>query len=368
MKHLALILLLSACISFADKPKAEKNQPLILKHADRMINHGSGDNMWSHLVGNVEFQHGDVNLTSHEADYYRSKQEIRFSKEVCLTVPDKRMTCDKMNYKKSDQKVIARGNLTIVDTREHMTLTGDWGEYFRDKEIAKIYGKPVLTAIDTTAGDTFKITSDSMIYEDENKKTTARGHVVVTSNDFKSTGGLGTYYEDKNRAYLTDEPVFFDSTTHMEGELIELFLNDKELEKIYICNNAQGSYYEKDSVSDTIRISELKGDTIRILLKEDVIRNILVDHNAKSYYYYPDEKDKADEAWGRFIRMVMDRDGVKEAVVNGNAESIYYNREDTKVTGYNNASGDTIHVIFDANQVSSVSVFGGAQGSYFILE
>jgi lipopolysaccharide export system protein LptA len=365
--RVALILLWLVFFGIA-KTKTSPENPLILKHANQMQNYGNGEKMWSRLTGEVEFQHGEINLKSQEADYFRADQRVELRNQVVLTARGKELTADKMNYQKADQRVEAHGQVVIRDQEQNMTLTGEWGEYFRDKKLANVYGRPVLTNVDTVRNDTLQIISDRMEFNEETSSATALGNVVLLSGKTKATGGRGEYYEKTDQAFLTEAPVFYQEKNIMGGEIIKLILKDQKLEQIFVYNKANGKYFEADSTVDTARVSEISGDTIHLVLEEEQIHQIFVIRNAHSYYYWPDQKETADEASGTFIRMEMDQKEVREVLVNGNASSIYYNREKEKITGRNNASGDTIHVSFESNKVSSVSVFGGARGNYRIFE
>jgi lipopolysaccharide export system protein LptA len=281
-----------------------------------------------------------------------------------MTMPGKELRCDRMNYRKEDQRVEGRGNLSIIDLKEHATITGGWGEYYRETQISKIFGRPVLTHVDSAKQDTVTITGDSMVYVEAENKSTAYDNVVITSGDLRATGGRGEYFEKTNLAFLSVGPFCYFNNSYMTGESIRLEIEGRALNRVIVRTNAQGKYLESDSTSDSARISEVFGDTIRMFLEDDEIKRIFVSHNARSYYYQPDQRSLADEAAGKYIRMELDKKTVQEVVVNGNASSIYYNREKNKTTGRNDASGDTIKVNFANDKVSSVLVYGSAKGIY----
>ncbi len=362
------LILFGSAVLVCGAAKASKEQPLILRHADQMHNQGSGNRMWSRLSGNVEFQHGSLTLRSQTADYYRSEQRIEFQDRVTLDVSDSRLSADRMSYRKSEQRVVVRGNVKIEHLSEHAMLTGKWGEYLRDARIAKMFGRPVLTRTDSTGRDTVTITSDSMRYEEEKKKATAYGRVEIARAKARGTGEWGEFFEDSSLAFLHGSPSFVLDSNRMQGDVIRMVLNGEKLDDIFVCKNAKGFYREDPDSAGQSKVSEILGDTIHLVLDSSAVRQIRVLHKAQSASYWPGQKEFADQAWGRFIRMEMEGDIVKFVIINGNASSVYYNRERERITGKNAASGDSIQVAFDKNRVSVVHVSGAARGSYWLME
>lgn len=368
-RAVCLILFVGFCSALAAaKAKASKEQPLVLRHADQMHNQGSGDRMWSRLSGDVEFQHGDLVLRSQTADYFRAEQRIEFQDRVTLDVSGSRLSADRMSYRKSEQRVVVRGNVRIEQFKDHALLTGQWGEYLRDARVAKMFGRPVLTRADSMGRDTVTITSDSMRYEEDKKKASAWGRVEIVKGKARGIGEWGEFYEDSSLAFLRGKPSFYLDSNRMEGDVIRMALHGEKLDDIFLCNTAKGFYREDPDSAGRRKISEIFGDTIHLVLDSNAVQRIHVLHKAQSSTYLPGQKDFADLAQGRFIRMEMDGDTVKSVVINGNASSVYYNREHDAITGKNAASGDSIRVFFDKNRVSVVNVVGAARGSYWLME
>ena len=365
---LFLLLIETSGYVWAAASNKTKDKPLQLKHADRMENHGTNNNMWSHFEGNVEFQNGKITIKSQIADYYRTEQRIELKNNVRLNAKGRTLTADRISYKKSDKSIKAYGNVFISYPGDNITLSSKWGQYFQNKKEAELFGRPVFTHLDTSKNDTFTIISDQMKYNETGKFTSALGNVIITTGSIKAFGGKGEYFGQIDNAVLTEKPFFYLDSNYMTGELIKLVMNGKDIKKIFVYNNAQGKYFEQETSSHEGKITEVSGDTIEMVLSEKSIRKIFVLHNAKSYYYMPRQKHIADIATGGFIRMEFENKGVKEVIINRNATSLYSNRDHGEITGKNSASGDTIHVCFKGNKVSNVTVFGGARGTYSILK
>jgi len=365
---LALILLGVPFFSVQAKSEKKDYDPLEVLHADSMEYIGGGDKTWIRFIGNVEIKHGNLKIQSQKADYFKKEQKADLSENVKVFMPDTKMRADRVIYDAKSQEINAKGNLYLEDLDDEISLQGEWGKYFRKGEIAKVYGRPILTRVDTAKNDTFTITSDSMEYVEQERKFTAFGNAIVNAGNIRTNSQKVEFFSDSNKVYLTGDPKFYLEKNEMSGEIIELHLKNEQVDNIFVCRNAQGKYFELDSLSDRERISEIFGDTIHLVMHEDLIQKIFVNHKARSYYYFPDEKESADETAGQFIRMEFEEKSVREVVINGNATSMYHNRENDKITGRNDASGDTIYVYFDNNQVSTVSVRGGARGTYLLME
>ncbi len=359
--YLCLIFGISATIA-----KTSNDNSLRLIHADRMEANSREGREFTRFLGNVEFLHGKIRLKSQIADYYKARQYIQLKDNVKMIMHGREICANRINYSKKDQNVKAIGNLVIKYFDENVTIKGSSGIYLRDENIAKIFGRPILSRIDSAKNDTLTIIADSMKYSEEEKKASALGNVVITSGKIKAIGGKSDFMEKNKLVLLSKEPQFFLDSNVLSGELIELVLKGQTPEKVNIYKNATGKYIEQDSIKTDKRISELFGDTISMKLDSGVITQILTKHNAKNIYYKPNRKDVADKTSGSFIRMEFEKNKVIEVVINGNANSIYYNWEKGKVIGRNNGSGDTIRVCFEKNKVSDVIIFGGAKGIYLL--
>ena len=96
--------------------------------------------------------------------------------------------------------------------------------------------------------------------------------------------------------------------------------------------------------------------------------------NARGFFYETDLPDYQNQMDGNRLDMYFNQGKMDHAVVSGKAQSTYfYVKKDRSVAGKNEAAGDTINILFDAqkNAVKSLRLMGGgtmASGRYIDME
>ena len=96
--------------------------------------------------------------------------------------------------------------------------------------------------------------------------------------------------------------------------------------------------------------------------------------NARGFFYETDLKEYRNLMDGDRLDLYFNQGKMDRAIVSGKAQSTYfYVKKDRSVSGKNEATGDTIHIVFDAqkNAVKSLKLLGAAamaSGRYIDME
>ena len=121
-------------------------------------------------------------------------------------------------------------------------------------------------------------------------------------------------------------------------------------------------------------VTEAFGDTLYAQFNNDKIERLYVNLNARGFFYETDLKDYRNLMDGDRLDLYFNQGKMDKAVVSGKAQSTYfYVKKDRSVSGKNEAAGDTIHILFDAqkNAVKSLKLLGSAtmaSGRYIDME
>ena len=121
-------------------------------------------------------------------------------------------------------------------------------------------------------------------------------------------------------------------------------------------------------------MTEAFGDTLYAQFDNDKIERLYVNLNARGFFYETDLKDYRNLMDGDRLDLYFNQGKMDKAVVSGKAQSTYfYVKKDRSVSGKNEAAGDTIHILFDAqkNAVKSLKLLGRAtmaSGRYIDME
>ena len=138
--------------------------------------------------------------------------------------------------------------------------------------------------------------------------------------------------------------------------------------------NAHGVQQEDAKKNAPGSVTEAFGDTLYAAFKDNKIERLYVNLNARGFFYETDLPDYQNQMDGNRLDMYFNQGKMDHAVVSGKAQSTYfYVKKDRSVAGKNEAAGDTINILFDAqkNAVKSLRLMGGgtmASGRYIDME
>jgi hypothetical protein len=163
---------------------------------------------------------------------------------------------------------------------------------------------------------------------------------------------------------------------HLTGDSIFLELDTagKSLKSALVIRNAHGVQQEDPKKNAPGSVTEAFGDTLYAQFSNDKIERLYVNLNARGFFYETDLTDYRNLMDGDRLDLYFNQGKMDKAIVSGKAQSTYfYVKKDRSVSGKNEAAGDTIHILFDAqkNAVKSLRLLGGgtmASGRYIDME
>ena len=146
------------------------------------------------------------------------------------------------------------------------------------------------------------------------------------------------------------------------------------MQSALVIRNAHGIQKEEEKKNVPGKVTEAFGDTLYAQFETNKIERLYVNLNAHGSFYETDLKDFRNLMDGDRLDMYFRRGKMDHAVVSGKAQSTYfYVKNDRSISGKNEATGDTIHITFDAqkNAVKSLRLLGrtsAASGRYVDME
>jgi hypothetical protein len=148
----------------------------------------------------------------------------------------------------------------------------------------------------------------------------------------------------------------------------------KMLKSALVIRNAHGVQNEGPKRGNPGSVTEAFGDTLYCEFVKGKIKRLYVNLNAKGFFYETDLKEYRNLMDGNRLDLYFNKGKMDRAVVSGKAQSTYfYVKKDRTVSGKNEATGDTIHIMFDPkkNSVKSLRLMGrttNASGRYIDME
>lgn len=288
------------------------------------------------LDSNVSLSDQKVLLESRHGEYFSVDQLGIFTDSVSLKDKETTIFCDSLVYYRREDHSIAINNVKIINQKDNIVITGDYGEHFNKLRHSFIEQEPVLTQtsqsskkqIDTLIikslrMDAFRHPTDSLQrIEIQDSVRIWRGQLTAKAKD-------ALYMLEQNEIVLTGDPLIWYDNTQMSGDSISIHLietqdKQKQIDKIYLYNHA---FLISADSNTTKKFDQLSG------------KNMVITFNSDS--------------------KLSRTDVYKEA------RSLYYLYDKEKPSGANLSSGDQINILFKENKVDRIRIIGGVEGKQF---
>lgn len=374
---------------------------LRLIHADKLEQYVEDGKQVKKLTGNVAFKKGEMELECDLAYWYEEDEEVDFYHNIVITQNNQMLEADTLIYLIDRNLLMAKGKPILRD--EERTLNAEILHYYSENEIAEAYQNVTLT-------DTSKnVSADYIKYFVEDKKAIALNNAIVNdtrNNTSLFSDSINYFYDTGNiEAYIEPLLIRYDSAGaenfRVSGDIIYVDENQGNFNSIGNVEIQQEnfiSYCDRANYIDSLEIAELigspraksdgqelSGEKMIVGFKNDNIYSLVIINNAiateVSKAYLPFENPDSTEAdslgivpkksiktyneiTGKMIEVYFDSGEVDSIRVAGMASSYYNVVEDSVIQGVNIATGDTIVMEFEDEDLALISAIGGTEGKF----
>ena len=354
-----------------------QSSPLIMKHADVLnVARTYGTLL---LEGKVFFVHDSIQFRTQKASWNKNLEVVQCDGGFLFTHPSGYIQANTGMYNKKRQVATATGDVSAADSAGSYMLTGQHLIYDREQEVLTIPSQPKLYQFDKKKDgtvDTVTIEARRIIFNKKESFAEAFNDVKVVQSDMVVTCDTGYFDRKNNWLSMKGHPKCEMKNYHLTGDSIFLVLDEtgKSLQSALVIRNAHGVQQEEPKKGAPGNVTEAFGDTLYCEFKDNKIERLYVNLNAKGFFYETDLPDYRNLMDGDRLDLFFKMGKMDHAVVSGKAQSTYfYVKKDRTVSGKNEAAGDTINIIFDAqkNAVKSLKLLGRsnlASGRYVDLE
>lgn len=354
-----------------------QTSPLIMKHADNLsVARGRGILL---LEGRVLFVHDSVQFKTHKATWNRDGEVVQCEGGFLFTHPSGFVQAKNGIYQKKREIATASGSVLAADSANTYMFTGEHLIYDRKQEILNMPAVPKLYQFEKKKDgsiDTLLIEAKRIVYNKGEDFAEAFDSVRVSQKEMVVTCDTGYFDKKNNWLSMKGNPKCELKNYHLTGDSIFLVLDSagKSLKSALVIRNAHGVQQEDAKKGAPGSVTEAFGDTLYAEFSNSKIERLYVNLNAKGFFYETDLPDYRNLMDGDRLDFYFNKGKMDHAVVSGKAQSTYfYIKKDRTVSGKNEAAGDTINIIFDAqkNAVKSLRLLGGttpASGRYVDLE
>ena len=308
---------------------------LRLVRADVLENITINGESMQYLKGNVQFKKGEMIMNCNWARFNKKTEKGFLFENVSMVKNEQNLTCDSLFVDSPNNIMIAYSNTHVWDTT--YSLIADTLHYFSELDSGSANGNAILVQ------DKQTIKSNTIEYvelpEVDGVSYAARGDVIITEEERIATCGEAIYDRENGKTVMKINPKIIDNQQTIAGNEIYLSYNDDILDKVFIPSDAHVTH-------------PINGFREWIEIIDDDSIN------------YSDPVNFSDDMTGSALHGFFVDGKLDSMRLEGMATTLYHIFEDSIYQGNNKASGDTIQMKFKDNDLETIFISGGSEGTY----
>ena len=180
------------------------------------------------------------------------------------------------------------GNMSLVDTAQHVTLQGEYGYY--NEQTGYAFATDSARFLEYSQGDTLFLHADTlqMVTVDSiYREIKAYYGVRFYRTDMQGVCDSMQFNTRDSVLYMYTEPVLWNEQYQLYGDTIAIYMNDSTIEYAHVIQFAFAAQHV-----DSSYYNQLKGNDLKAYFEGQAVHQIDVAGNAESIFY-PLEKDGA---------------------------------------------------------------------------
>ena len=180
------------------------------------------------------------------------------------------------------------GNMSLIDTAQHVTLQGEYGYY--NEQTGYAFATDSARFLEYSQGDTLFLHADTlqMVTVDSiYREIKAYYGVRFYRTDMQGVCDSMQFNTRDSVLYMYTEPVLWNEQYQLYGDTIAIYMNDSTIEYAHVIQFAFAAQHV-----DSSYYNQLKGNDLKAYFEGQAVHQIDVAGNAESVFY-PLEKDGA---------------------------------------------------------------------------
>ena len=180
------------------------------------------------------------------------------------------------------------GNMSLIDTAQHVTLQGEYGYY--NEQTGYAFATDSARFLEYSQGDTLFLHADTLqmvTVDSVYREIKAYYGVRFYRTDMQGVCDSMQFNTRDSVLYMYTEPVLWNEQYQLYGDTIAIYMNDSTIEYAHVIQFA----FEAQHV-DSSYYNQSKGHALKAYFEGQAVHQIDVAGNAESIFY-PLEKDGA---------------------------------------------------------------------------
>ena len=180
------------------------------------------------------------------------------------------------------------GNMSLIDTAQHVTLQGEYGYY--NEQTGYAFATDSARFLEYSQGDTLFLHADALqmvTVDSVYREIKAYYGVRFYRIDMQGVCDSMQFNTRDSVLYMYTEPVLWNEQYQLYGDTIAIYMNDSTIEYAHVIQFAFAAQHV-----DSSYYNQLKGNDLKAYFEGQAVHQIDVAGNAESIFY-PLEKDGA---------------------------------------------------------------------------
>lgn len=180
------------------------------------------------------------------------------------------------------------GNMSLIDTAQHVTLQGEYGYY--NEQTGYAFATDSARFLEYSQGDTLFLHADTLqmvTVDSVYREIKAYYGVRFYRIDMQGVCDSMQFNTHDSVLYMYTEPVLWNEQYQLYGDTIAIYMNDSTIEYAHVIQFAFAAQHV-----DSSYYNQLKGNDLKAYFEGQAVHQIDVAGNAESIFY-PLEKDGA---------------------------------------------------------------------------
>ncbi|MFC1493401.1 LptA/OstA family protein [candidate division KSB1 bacterium] len=227
-------------------------------------------------VGEMSAERGKFD---YEKNIIRANGNVKYLSEL------RTLDADSMVYFQDEEKVLVFGNIRLFEFEQNAAGYGEYAEVLLDQDYGRLQGDPRIAIADTSDTDSLYIYGEELEYfGGDSSKFIVRNNARFIKGEIEAVCDSALYDSENEMIYLRLEPRIYYRSNRVIGDEIDLYLKDRELDKVLVSNNAV-AYSPSDTTGTVKNDNELRGNTITLYFIDKIVNKVVASQNAESLYY-----------------------------------------------------------------------------------
>lgn len=178
------------------------------------------------------------------------------------------------------------GNMSLIDTAQHVTLQGEYGYY--NEQTGYAFATDSARFLEYSQGDTLFLHADTLqmvTVDSVYREIKAYYGVRFYRIDMQGVCDSMQFNTRDSVLYMYTEPVLWNEQYQLYGDTIAIYMNDSTIEYAHVIQFAFAAQHV-----DSSYYNQLKGNDLKAYFEGQAVHQIDVAGNAESIFY-PLEKD-----------------------------------------------------------------------------